>query len=66
VPRKNAKLISWQADFDANFHWETGWRSEQAKARWAAKAVVLEAELRAALAGKVEVAVNLWPLKKHQ
>ena len=56
------KLMSWQADFVANFRWETGWRSQAAKERWAAAAVPLEAELREALAGKAEVKVDLWPL----
>lgn len=56
------KLMSWQADFVVNFHWETGWRSQAAKERWAAAAVPLEAELREALAGKAEVKVDLWPL----
>ena len=59
-----AKLISWQADFDANFHWETGWSSDEHKTRWAETAAGLETELRAALEGKAEVIVNLWPLEE--
>jgi hypothetical protein len=57
-----ARLIAWQEGFDANFHWETGWRSEPAKVRWAEDADVLVAELREALEGKAELTVDLWPL----
>jgi hypothetical protein len=58
-----AKLIAWQRAFDANFRWDIGWRSEEAKARWEEAAVGLEAELREALAGRAELVVNLWPLR---
>jgi len=33
-----------------------------AETRWAAEAAVLEADLRVALAGKVDLVVDLWPL----
>ena len=61
-----AKLIAWQAFFDSNFEWDTGWCSDDAKSRWAEEAVGLEAEPREALAGKVEVVVDLWPLKSGE
>jgi hypothetical protein len=61
-----AKLVTWQAYFDDNFHWETGWTSEDAKSRWAEEALGLEAELREALAGKAEVVVDLWPLRSDE
>lgn len=61
-----AKLMAWQAFFDNNFRWDTGWCSEDAKSRWADEAVGLEAELREALTGKAEVVVDLWPLRSHQ
>jgi hypothetical protein len=57
------KLVAWQEEFDSNFGWEMGWRSDEAKARWAEEAVGLEAELREALAGKAELVVDLWPLR---
>jgi hypothetical protein len=60
------KLMAWQALFDNNCHHKTGWLSEDAKSRWAEEAVGLEAELRAALAGKAEVVVDLWPLKPDE
>jgi hypothetical protein len=57
-----AKLIRWQREFDQNYHWETGWRSEVIRDRWAAEAVPLEAALREALEGKADLVVDLWPL----
>lgn len=57
-----AKLVAWQKDFDANFHWETGWRSDEARDRWAAAATELGPEVRAALDGRAELEVDLWPL----
>ncbi len=55
-------MIAWQKEFDSNFHWDTGWSSEETKGKWADEAVHLEAELREALAGKAELIVDLWPL----
>ncbi|MBO3746031.1 hypothetical protein J5X84_08140 [Streptosporangiaceae bacterium NEAU-GS5] len=58
------RLSAWQEDFDANFHWETGWRSVEARDRWAAQAAELEAELRAELGGaRATLTVDLWPLE---
>jgi hypothetical protein len=55
-------LIEWQRDFDAHFHWETGWDADEAKDRWAKVGRVLVEEVREALAGKAELTVDLWPL----
>jgi len=57
------RLADWQEEFDSNFHWEKGWRSEQALARWAQEATNLAAELRRKLGSRAELVVNLWPLK---
>lgn len=57
-----SKLKAWQATFDTNFSWQTGWDSEDVKVAWAEDAKILEAELRVELAGIVEVEVDLWPL----
>ena len=66
IPRELfVKLMAWQELFDSNFDSETGWRSEDAKTRWAAEAIGMETELRDALAGKAEVVVDLWPLKSR-
>jgi hypothetical protein len=56
------RLESWQTDFDDNFLAESGWKTEEAKGRWALQAVTLKVELRADLAGKTEREVDLWPL----
>lgn len=52
-------LIVWQEDFLQNFHPDKGWRSKEAMDHWAARATQLEAELRAELAGKAELEVDL-------
>lgn len=59
-----ARLVEWQHDFDRNFRWDTGWRSDEAKRDWAAEAVVLESELKEALAGRATLDVDLWPLNQ--
>ena len=40
------RLIRWQESFDADFHWEAGWRSESARDLWATEAAELEQEVR--------------------
>ena len=59
-----ARLVAWQEYFDANFRWDSGWQSDEAKSRWAAEAAILETDLRGALAGKAELTVDLWPLSR--
>jgi len=59
-------LIAWQEDFDSNFNWETGWRSDEAKSRWSDTSVGLVIRLREALEGKAELVVNLWPLGESE
>jgi hypothetical protein len=56
-----ARLMAWQELFATNFG-QSGWRSEEVKARWASQAVALEADLRDEVAGRVEVEVDLWPV----
>ncbi len=57
-----ARLIDWQRDFESNCRSDSEWKSEEAKARWAEQASVLEVDLRVALEGRAEVIVDLWPL----
>lgn len=57
-------LRRWQQDFDSSFHWETGWRSDVARARWSDQARRLEAGLRAEVGSRAEVSANLWPLEE--
>ena len=56
------RLELWQTEFENNFVPESGWKSDEAKLRWAQMARVLETDLRAALAGVAELEVDLWPL----
>ena len=60
------ELIAWQEVFLQNFHPDKGWRSKEAMDHWAAKAIQLEAELRAELAGKANLEVDLWPLPQGE
>ena len=55
------RLIGWQRDFESNCRWDSGWKTEEAKARWAEQASALEVDLRLALAKRAEVIVDLWP-----
>lgn len=65
-PELLRSLLSWQRDFDANFHHENGWRSDAARERWAAEADRLEVQVRMALVGRAELTVNLWPLRSAE
>ena len=56
------RLLAWQQVFEANFEPPSGWKSMTIKSQWAETAVQLEADLRAAVDGRVEVEVDLWPL----
>jgi hypothetical protein len=57
------RLAAWQQDFDANFHWEKGWRSVEIRDRWASQAEELAADVRAELGTRAELTVRLWPLQ---
>jgi hypothetical protein len=56
------RLRAWQEFFDQNYRWDSGWRSNEARDRWATEAVPLEAALKIALEGKASLVVDLWPL----
>jgi hypothetical protein len=43
------RLAAWQEEFDAYFHWETGWRSAEIRDRWARQAVELASDVRSEL-----------------
>ena len=57
------RLVAWQQEFDANFHWEKGWRSAEIRDRWASQAEELAADVRAELGTRAELTVRLWPLQ---
>lgn len=56
-------LADWQLDFEVNFGWEEGWRSDSARLRWASRAPSFEERLRRSLAGDIELRTDLWPPK---
>jgi hypothetical protein len=57
------RLAAWQEEFDSNFHWQQGWRSEDARDRWANEAQDLARDVRAELGTRAELFVDLWPLQ---
>jgi|SRR5215831_20845559 len=57
------RLAAWQKEFDSNFHWEKGWRSNDVRDRWASEAEDLAAAVRAELGTRAELVVDLWPLQ---
>jgi hypothetical protein len=56
------RLAAWQQDFDANYHWDSGWRSAEARDRWTSQGEELAADVRAELGNRAELTVRLWPL----
>jgi hypothetical protein len=61
-PELLTRLVAWNDEFNVNFHYERGWRSEEARDRWAEESVDLAAQVRAAVEGKAELQIDLWPL----
>ncbi len=61
-PELLTRLVAWNDEFNANFDYEQGWRSDEACKHWAKEAVELVAELQSTLEGKVELEIDLWPL----
>jgi hypothetical protein len=63
-PQLLDRLAAWQEDFENGFDYDSGWRSQQAQDLWAEQAKELEADVRAELGNRAELAVNLWPLNE--
>lgn len=61
-PPLAADLKAWQELFDADFHWETGWRTPAAQERHAREAAALVRRLRAEVGPDVEVELDTWPV----
>jgi hypothetical protein len=59
-PRLLDRLAAWQQDFDANFHWDTGWRSTAVRDHWHRQIGQLAADVRAELGDRAELIVRLW------
>jgi hypothetical protein len=55
-------LLAWEGEFEANFEWGSGWRTEKAQSDWATASTELIERVRQAIEGKSELVVNLWPL----
>jgi hypothetical protein len=56
------RLAAWQQEFDAGFHWESGWRSAEIRDHWASEAGELAGDVRAELGPRANLVVRLWPL----
>lgn len=65
-PQLLDRLAAWQEQFDSNFHWDNGWNSEDTRQRWATEADQLAAAIRAELAGRAELVLDLWPLQDEK
>jgi len=64
-PELLERLANWQEQFDSDFHWEKGWRSERAQNEWAEEATNLAADVRTQSGTRADLAVHLWPLKRE-
>jgi hypothetical protein len=62
-PQLLHRLAAWQEEFDTCYHWETGWRSAEARDRWAGQASELATDVRSELGDRAELTVRLWPLE---
>ena len=63
-PQLLDQLAAWQEDFENGFDYDFGWRSQQARDLWAGQAKEIEADVRAELGNRAELALNLWPLSE--
>lgn len=54
------RLAAWQREFDRDFHYETGWSSDEARDRWVSKAEALAADVQAELGTRSRVEVGLY------
>ena len=63
APELLDRLAAWQRDFDDNLDHRSGWRSAEARDRWARAAASLAADVQAALGSRARLDVDLWPLE---
>ena len=59
-----ARVRRWQEFFDESFRWDSGWVSSAARDRWAQEAEAIEDELRQEVGNRVDVVVDLWPIRE--
>jgi hypothetical protein len=57
-----ADLSAWQDLFEREFHWDHGWRTPEAEARYARAAPQLLHRLRRELGPDVHVTLDIWPV----
>lgn len=57
-----ADLRAWQDHFEREFHWDRGWRTSEAEARYAKDAPELLHRLRRELGSAVHVTLDAWPV----
>lgn len=57
------RLAAWQREFDDSYDDQSGWRSAEARDRWAHDAESLAADLQAELGTRARLDVDLWPLR---
>jgi hypothetical protein len=57
-----ADLRAWQDLFEDEFHWDRGWRTLEAEARYALAGLELLHRLRRELGPAVHVTLNAWPV----
>src|SRR3954468_19002833 len=55
-------LHAWQDLFEHEFHWDHGWRTPQAEARYARVAPELLHRVRQELGPAVHVTLDVWPV----
>jgi hypothetical protein len=57
-----ADLYAWQDLFENEFHWDSGWRTPEAEARYARAAPQLLHRLRQELGPAASVTLDAWPV----
>jgi hypothetical protein len=57
-----ADLRAWQDLFESEFHWDRGWRTREAEARYARAGPELLHRLRRELGPAVPVVLDVWPV----
>ena len=55
-------LRAWQDLFESEFHWNHGWRTPEAEARYARAAAELVHRLRHEIGPAVRVTLDAWPV----
>ncbi|MGH3326752.1 MAG: hypothetical protein ACRDPT_02960 [Streptomycetales bacterium] len=60
-----ADLKAWQDLFEDYFHWESGWRTPEAKERYARDADTLLNRLREELGPGFDVQPDAWPVNSR-